>query len=94
MTTFSPPVKNTPLLATGDPEPIAEPSPYPMPQPIPRPIPEPITDPLPNPIVAQAKRDIDAGQVDTDMRATPGLDAPLRAKLVPGPASKNRTSGG
>lgn len=38
--------------------------------------------------MAQAKRDIDAGQVDTDMRATPGLDAALRAELVPGPGGK------
>ncbi len=39
-------------------------------------------------MIAQAKRDIDAGQVDTDMHATPGLDAKLRAKLVPGPGGK------
>ncbi len=98
MTTFSLPVKNTPSLTHSEPEPIGEPSPYPLPQPVPRPMPEPITDPKPDPIVAQAKRDIDAGQVDTDMRATPGLDATLRAKLVPVPVSspvgKNRTSGG
>lgn len=37
---------------------------------------------------AQAKRDIDAGQVDTDMRATPGLDAKRRARLVPGTGGK------
>lgn len=42
----------------------------------------------PDPVIAQAKRDIDAGLVDTDMRATPGLDAALRAKLVPGPGGK------
>lgn len=42
----------------------------------------------PDPVMAQAKRDIDAGQVDTDMRATPGLDAALRAELVPGPGGK------
>jgi hypothetical protein len=30
------------------------------------------------PVIAQAKRDIDAGMVDTDMRAAPGLDAKLR----------------
>ena len=42
----------------------------------------------PDPVVAQAKRDIDAGMVDTDMRATPGLDAELRARLVPGPGGK------
>lgn len=42
----------------------------------------------PDPMMAQAKRDIDAGLVDTDMRATPGLDARLRARLVPGPGGK------
>lgn len=42
----------------------------------------------PDPVIAQAKRDIDAGLVDTDMRATPGLDATLRARLVPGPGGK------
>ncbi len=35
-----------------------------------------------------AKRDLDAGMVDTDMHATPGLDAAQRAKLVPGPGGK------
>ena len=48
----------------------------------------------PDPVMAQAKRDIDAGLVDTDMRATPGLDAKLRAKLVPGPGGKPPASGG
>ncbi len=38
----------------------------------------------PDPVMVQAKKDIDAGLVDTDMRATPGLDAALRARLVPG----------
>ena len=47
-----------------------------------------------DPVIAQAKRDIDAGRVDTDMRATPGLDAKLRAKLVPGPGGKPPSSGG
>lgn len=42
----------------------------------------------PDPVIVQAKRDIDAGLVDTDMRATPGLDAKLRARLVPGPGGK------
>jgi hypothetical protein len=42
----------------------------------------------PDPKIAQAKRDIDAGMVDTDMRATPGLDAELRKKMVPGPGGK------
>lgn len=38
--------------------------------------------------IVQAKRDLDAGMVDTDMHATPGLDAAQRAKLVPGPGGK------
>ena len=42
----------------------------------------------PDPAMVQAKRDIDAGMVNTDMRATPGLDAKLRARLVPGPGGK------
>lgn len=42
----------------------------------------------PDSVMAQAKRDIDAGMVDTDMRATPGLDAKRRARLVPGPGGK------
>lgn len=48
----------------------------------------------PDPVIAQAKRDIDAGMVDTDMRATPGLDAKHRASLVPGPGGKPPLSGG
>lgn len=47
----------------------------------------------PDPVMVQAKRDIDAGQVDTDMRATPGLDAEQRARLVPGPGGKPPPSG-
>jgi hypothetical protein len=34
-------------------------------------------------LLRQAARDLQAGQVDTDLRATPGLDAPRRRKLVP-----------
>jgi hypothetical protein len=55
------------------------------------------TDPTaeaPDPLMVQAKRDIDAGLVDTDMHATPGLDAKLRARLVPGPGGKPPPSGG
>jgi hypothetical protein len=37
----------------------------------------------PDPVIQQAKRDLDAGLVDTDMRATPGLDALQRERLVP-----------
>ena len=47
----------------------------------------------PDPKIVQAKRDIDAGLVDTDMRATPGLDAELRRKMVPGPGGKPPPSG-
>lgn len=42
----------------------------------------------PDPVIVQAKRDIDAGLVDTDMRATPGLDAKRRAEMVPGAGGK------
>lgn len=43
----------------------------------------------PDPVMVQAKRDIDAGLLDTDMHATPALDAELRAELVPGPGGKS-----
>ncbi len=46
----------------------------------------------PDPVILQAKRDLDAGLVDTDMRATPGLDAARRVKLVPGPGGKPPSS--
>jgi hypothetical protein len=42
----------------------------------------------PDPAMAQASRDIAAGMVDTDLRATSGLDAERRAELVPGPGGK------
>lgn len=32
----------------------------------------------------QARKDLEAGQVDTDMRAVPGLDAAQRQRYVPG----------
>lgn len=44
-----------------------------------------ITPRSPDPVMAQAKHDIDAGMVDTDLRGTPGQDAQRRARLVPGP---------
>lgn len=47
-----------------------------------------------DPLMVQAKRDIDAGLVDTDMHVDPGLDANLRARLVPGPGGKLPPSGG
>jgi hypothetical protein len=40
------------------------------------------TDRTPDPVIEQARRDIVSGQVDTDMRATPGLDAARRDALV------------
>lgn len=48
----------------------------------------------PDPKMIQAKRDIDAGLVDTDMRATPGQNAKLRERMVPGPGGKPPPSGG
>ena len=48
----------------------------------------------PDPMMVQASRDIAAGLVDTDMHATPGQDAELRERLVPGPGGKSPPSGG
>ncbi len=42
----------------------------------------------PDRMMVQAYRDLEAGLVDTDMRATPGLDAQRRSELVPGPGGK------
>lgn len=39
----------------------------------------------PDPVIQQAKRDLDAGLVDTDMYAMAGLDAAKRKEMVPGP---------
>ncbi|MBW8846718.1 MAG: hypothetical protein JF607_17260 [Burkholderiales bacterium] len=36
----------------------------------------------PNPVIRQAKRDLDAGLVDTDLHGTPGLDASRRKDLL------------
>lgn len=52
------------------------------------------TDDKPDPLMVQAKLDLDAGQVDTDMRAVAGQNASLRAKLVPGPAGTPPASKG
>jgi hypothetical protein len=38
----------------------------------------------PDPAMKQAHEDLKQGLVDTDMRATPGLDAERRARQVPG----------
>lgn len=43
------------------------------------------TGQTPRKVIDQARKDIEAGQVDTDMRATPGLDAERRDTLVPTP---------
>lgn len=37
-----------------------------------------------DPRIELARQDVAAGRVDTDMRATPGLDAPERDAIVPG----------
>lgn len=47
----------------------------------------------PDPMMVQAEIDIDAGLVDTDMHATPGLNAKLRSAMVPGPGGKPPPSG-
>jgi hypothetical protein len=44
-----------------------------------------MTDDKPRRVMKQAAQDIENGLVDTDMRATPGLDAQQRAQDVPGP---------
>ena len=43
-----------------------------------------MTDNQPDPKILQAYKDLKQGQVDTDMRATPGQDAAKRAQDVPG----------
>ena len=48
----------------------------------------------PDPKMVQAQRDVAAGQVDTDMHATPGQNAALRERMVPGPGGKSPPSGG
>lgn len=40
------------------------------------------TDGQPDAVMAQAQRDIENGLVDTDLRATPGLDAAERERLL------------
>jgi hypothetical protein len=42
----------------------------------------------PDPVIKQAHEDLKNGLVDTDMRATPGLDAGQRARQVPGPGGQ------
>ncbi len=40
------------------------------------------TSDAPDPVIRQAHDDLAQGQVDTDMRQTPGLDAQQREKLL------------
>ena len=40
------------------------------------------TSDAPDPVMRQAHDDLASGQVDTDMRQTPGLDAERRKKMV------------
>lgn len=56
-------------------------------------------DPAPlDPVIVQAKKDLDAGLVDTDLRNPPGADAERRAQLlnqtVPGPGSSAKAGAG
>jgi hypothetical protein len=48
--------------------------------------------PTPNAVVRQAKDDVDAGMVDTDMRVTP--DAQRRTKVSPGADCKPTRNAG
>lgn len=48
------------------------------------------THPRPDPVIEQAARDLAAGQVDTDLRATPGLDAERRRHLLRQPSRPPR----
>lgn len=41
-----------------------------------------MTSPEPQPVIEQAYQDIEAGLVDTDLHATPGLDAGRRRELL------------
>lgn len=80
------------------PRPAAPPLPALDPAPVPTPAPDAAdrtheTAAQPDPVMVQAKHDLDAGQVDTDLRATAGLDARRRARLVPGPGGQPPDSG-
>lgn len=44
----------------------------------------------PRKVMNQARKDLEAGLVDTDMRATPGIDAERRDRLVPTPTSPRK----
>lgn len=47
------------------------------------------TAPAPDPDIRQAHEDLQEGQVDTDMRSTPGLDAEQRTGYVPGAGGRS-----
>lgn len=47
-----------------------------------------MTDGKVRPKIKQAAKDLEKGLVDTDMRATPGLDAQQRERYVAGPGGK------
>lgn len=49
-------------------------------------------DKTPDPMMDAARHGIDAGLVDTAMHATPGLDAEIRERMVPGPGGKRPPS--
>lgn len=41
-----------------------------------------LTEPEPTEVIKRAKKDLDEGQVDTDLRSTPGLDAKRKKDLL------------
>ena len=48
------------------------------------------TKPEPDPVMVQALKDIESGQVDTDLHNTPGLDAERREQLLRQERGKQR----
>lgn len=42
------------------------------------------TNPVPDPLIQQAYQDLKSGQVDTDLRTSPGLDAERRREILRG----------
>lgn len=44
----------------------------------------------PRPVIEQARRDLESGQVDTDLRSTPGLDAAGREQAVGPEAGRSK----
>lgn len=46
-------------------------------------LPQTDTDLQPDPVIEQARKDVERGLVDTDMWATPGLDAEQRQGMTP-----------